>query len=167
MKYLLDTNVYISFYDRFYPEDVFPSFWEKFTKILQECIVIPDIVVKENVQSKWFKDYLKKSYHKPLIKQKDYIIEWQEVLQYIANNPCYSDKALTEPKSWANDSIADAWIIAISKKEEYTLVTNETANVSLSPARPTKAPKIPDIARAFDVRCITSLEFLREKGLKI
>lgn len=32
--YLLDTNIYISFYDRYYPKAHFPTFWQEITKVL-------------------------------------------------------------------------------------------------------------------------------------
>ncbi|RKG48869.1 DUF4411 family protein, partial [Acinetobacter cumulans] len=33
-KYLLDTNIYINFYERYYKFDLFPSFWEKIKVII-------------------------------------------------------------------------------------------------------------------------------------
>lgn len=46
--YLLDSNIYINFYDRYYKIDFFPTFWNKLTKILNEKVVIvwriPDLV---------------------------------------------------------------------------------------------------------------------------
>ncbi|MFC2401475.1 MAG: DUF4411 family protein, partial [Streptococcus sobrinus] len=32
MKYLLDSNIYINFYDRYYRKEFFPSFWQKLPK---------------------------------------------------------------------------------------------------------------------------------------
>ena len=56
--YLLDTNIYINFYDRYYPINHFATFWEKFIPILQNQIMIPDVVVRENMHNPWFKSDL-------------------------------------------------------------------------------------------------------------
>lgn len=166
--YLLDTNIYISFYERYYPKKYFPTFWEKFIPILQEEVVIPDIVVEENQHNEWFrKDFLKTYYHKEYLKHSDYAEQWQEVLQYIASCGFYSNKALIGERSWTQDTIADGWLIAIAKAEQLTIVTNELPAVNLSKGQPSKNPKIPDVAREFDVPCINMLTFFERVHLKV
>lgn len=64
--YLLDSNIYINFYDRYYRKDFFPTFWFKFLSILNSSVVIPEIVVSENYQDPWFKAWLKDNYKKIL-----------------------------------------------------------------------------------------------------
>lgn len=166
--YLLDTNIYISFYDRYYPKEYFPTFWEKITPIIASQVVIPDVVVNENVQSDWFKqDFLAKNYPNNFLSHKNYSSTWAEVLKYIADNDSYSDKALIGSRSWAHESIADGWIVAMAKKDGYTIVTDETHNANLNVRKPSKNPKVPDVADAFDVRCINRLEFFKEVNLKV
>ena len=58
MKYLLDSNIYINFYDRYYRKEFFPSFWQKLPKLLNENVIIPKIVVSENYQNEAFKAWL-------------------------------------------------------------------------------------------------------------
>lgn len=70
-------------------------------------------------------------------------------------------------RSWANDTIADGWLIAIAKKEGYTIVTDEVKNPNLNKISPSKSCKIPDIAADFGIRCLTMLEFFKEIKLKI
>lgn len=166
--YLLDTNIYISFYERYYPEKNFPTFWKKFTPILQEKVVVPDIVVAENQHNPWFRQkYLKENYTQDFIKHKNYSNEWAEVLQYISESDYYSEKALSSQKAWTHESIADGWIIAIAKKENYTIVTDEDRNINLSVHQPAKNPKIPDVADALGVKCINRLKFFDEVNLKV
>lgn len=166
--YLLDTNIYISFYERYYPPKFFPTFWEKFIPIFQEKVVIPDIVVAENYQSKWFvDDFLPNNYTRDFIKHKDYANEWANVLQYISESDYYSELALTSNRAWTHESIADGWIIAIAKKDGLTIVSNESHNINLSAQSPNKNPKIPDVAQALGVNCITMLDFFDKINLKI
>lgn len=150
----------------YYPKNNFPSFWEKFTPILQEKIIIPDVVINENRQSDWFcKEYMKENYYKDILQHKNYIFEWQQVLQYIANSPLYNEKALTGDRAWTHEKIADGWLIAIAKKENYTIVTNELPNINLNSAKPAKNPKVPDVAMEFEVECINMLDFFDKVNL--
>ena len=58
MQYLLDTNIYINFYDRAYRFEYFPSFWDAFEKVLNQYVVLPQIVVDEACKSDEFNDWL-------------------------------------------------------------------------------------------------------------
>jgi len=166
-KYLLDTNIYINFYDRYYRFDHFPSFWQKLQTILNSHIVLPDIVVNENYQDESFKDWLEEHFDGTYLKHKDYAEAWAEVIQHIANSDNYNEKALTNDKSWTREKIADGWLVAIAKKENLVIVTSETKNYNLNKNQPNQSPKIPDIADDFRIRCIDMNTFFQEIGLQI
>ena len=51
--YLLDTNIYIAFYERYYPQRNFPSFWEKLVQTFQQEVVVPRVVMEETKNSAW------------------------------------------------------------------------------------------------------------------
>lgn len=165
--YLLDSNIYINFYDRYYRKDFFPTFWSNFKNVLNESVVIPKIVVSENYQDTWFKDWLKDHYTKSFIEHTSYAKEWVSVIHHIDNSPYYKDAALTSEKGWANDKIADPWLVAIAKAMNYTIVTDEVKNVNLNSDNPSKSVKIPDICEELGVRCISMNEFFKEIGLSI
>lgn len=165
--YLLDSNIYINFYDRYYKIDFFPTFWDKLTKILNEKVVIPRIVIDENYQDLWLKDWLSSNYNKSYINQKKYSAEWIEVLRYIATCVLYNDAVLASEKGWAHEKIADAWLIAIAKKENYTIVTDEIRNPNLNRIHPSKNAKIPDVCEQLGVRCISMNEFFKEVQLSV
>lgn len=166
-KYLLDTNIYLNFYDRYYRFDHFPSFWHAFADILNTQVIIPTIVMQETYQSQTFRDWITANYTGKLLNHKAYADQWGEVIEHIAEHPCYSDLALTDTKSWTHESIADGWLIAIAKQDNLTLVTAETKNPNLNSTHPAKSPKIPDIAQDFGIPCINMNEFFREINLKI
>ncbi|MFC5631227.1 MULTISPECIES: DUF4411 family protein [Streptococcus] len=165
--YLLDANIYLNFYDRYYKVQFFPSFWNKLPSILNSKVIIPDVVISENYQSSFLSEWLKQNYLKEIINHKDYVADWGSVLNYISESDVYSDGALMGDKGWAHERIADPWIIAIAKAENLTVVTSETSNVSLNSKNPSKNPKIPDVCKELEVRCIDMNTFFEEVNLMI
>lgn len=130
--------------------------------------MIPRIVTSEATQSPWFVDeYLAEHFTKEQLDHKKYVGEWGEVLSHFAASPFYSDKALFSERGWANEGIADGWLIAIAKKDGLTIVTDEVANPGLNRVNPSKSCKIPDVARGMGVRCISMLTFFKEVGLEV
>lgn len=58
-EYLLDTNIYIDSYDRYYRKDFFPTYWQQLSGILNSHVVIPIIVRDEITKNDWFLEWLK------------------------------------------------------------------------------------------------------------
>lgn len=166
-KYLLDTNIYINFYDRCYRFSHFPSFWQTFASILNQKVIIPKIIIEENYQDSNFREWLNRNYQGSYLNHKLYAEQWGEVHQHIADHDCYSEKALTNSKSWTHESIADGWIIAIAKRDNLVIVCDELRNTNLNSKNPSQYPKIPDIADDLGIRCINMNEFFEEIELKI
>ena len=166
-RYLLDSNIYINFYDRFYRIKHFPTFWEILPTILNNCVVIPKIVTAENYQDPWFNSWLDTNCDGIVLNHKDYAQQWGEILQYISDSPLYKPEALSSDKGWAHVRIADPWIVAIAKAENLTLVTNENRNPNLNGLNPSKAAKIPDICDDLGIRCIDMNTFFEEISLQI
>ena len=165
--YLLDSNIYINFYDRYYKIDFFPTFWNKLAVILNAQVSIPKIVIEENYQDPWFKEWIKKYYKTPLIDHKLYSDEWAKVIRHIATCGLYKEAALSSEKGWAHERIADPWLIAIAKKDELTLVTDEIKNPNLNSLNPSKSAKIPDVCEQLGVRCISMNHFFKEVKLSV
>lgn len=166
-KYILDSNIYINFYERYYRFGVFPSFWDKFKEIMNDSIVLPKVVLEENVQDDNFRQWIKDNYLGDIINHKDYAENWADVINHLSNHDCYNDKVLTNDKSWTHENIADGWLIAIAKKENLVIVSDELRNYNLNKNHPTKSAKIPDIADDFKVRCIDMNAFFEEIGLVV
>ncbi|MEX5279047.1 DUF4411 family protein [Lactococcus petauri] len=166
-KYLLDTNIYINFYDRYYRFNYFPSFWEKFEDILNSNVILPKIVVSENYQDMAFKNWVDSHYRGQILNHKNYVESWAEVIQHIQLSDLYKDEALSSDRGWANESIADPWLLAIAKEEDLVIVTDERKNPSLNSIHPSKAAKIPDVAQDLGIRCITMNEFFGQLDFQI
>ena len=166
-RYLLDTNIYINFYDRAYRFEYFPSFWDAFENVINQHVVLPKIVVDEACKSDEFKTWLEDKFEGDYLNHKDYAAEWANIIEHIAQHPCYSDKALIDARSWTHEKIADGWLIAIAKSAKLTIVSDERVNPHLNDQNPSGATKLPDIANDFGVKCITMNEFFKEIGFKL
>jgi hypothetical protein len=108
--YLIDTNSLITPKATYYPLDLAPTFWESMAEKIQDgSIAILDLVRKEILKptnkddlALWMSNLEIGRYidHK----QKEIVIKYAEVLQFLQENACYSEKAL---RAWAEESIAD------------------------------------------------------------
>ena len=167
-KYLLDTNIYIDSYDRYYRNEFFPKYWEIFSNVLDTHVVIPKIVKNEITKSLWFQGWLEQNYSDDFLNHKDYSDQWQAILQFVGSCGLYKDSALIDQsKGWANEVIADPWIIAIAQEMHLTIVSEERKIPNLGQGPKVKAAKIPDICERLEVRCITRNEFFSEIKLII
>lgn len=167
-RYLLDTNIYIGSYERYYRNEYFPTYWEKFSMILNEHVVIPKVVHDEITKSDWFLAWLKENFADDIIKHQDYSEQWQTILEYVQSCGLYTEKALIEQtRGWANEKIADPWLIAMAKKDDFIIVSDETPVANLGKGNRVKTAKIPDVCTRQSIRCITRNEFFGEVGLSI
>lgn len=166
-RYLLDSNIYLNFYERYYKQNIFPTFWTSLIPIINGNVVIPKVIIDENYQNPWFKDWIDNNYSPTLLNHKSYVSEWGQILAHIQSCGKYKPTALTSNQGWGNERIADAWIIAIAKTDNLTIVTEEQKNPNLSGINPSKSAKIPDVCQDLGVRCITMNQFFGEVGLVI
>lgn len=90
--------------------------------------------------------------------------KYQEILQYVESCGYYTEKALN---AWSQPDIADPWLIAAAAANGYTLVTDEVSAGTLSIRTPSKNAKIPDVARAFNVKTSNLYNMMRQFGIRI
>lgn len=168
MSYLLDSNIYMDCYDRYYLQDCFPGFWTAFTPMLDKYVVAADVMLNEHQNSEWFVNWFKSHYHLPILKCDDYVDDWGNVLNYVHTCGKYKDTALSGDRGWANPKIADPWLIAMACKNNFTLVTSELPDINLNQkGHKSKAAKIPDVSEAFGVRVIDRNSFFHEVKLVV
>lgn len=165
--YLLDTNIYIAFYERYYPQRNFPSFWERLVQTFQQEVVVPRVVMEETEKSDWLNTYMTETCGLNPIDHRKCWMQWAEVLNNVRNNPAYRIEAVDSYNGWSKETVADAWLLAIAKEEKYILVTEETKNVNLYKGGPVRSAKIPDVAEDIGVECIDRLEFFKRIELSI
>ena len=167
-KYLVDSNAFIEPFERYYAFGFASKFWDQLLKYIEEGrIVILDLVRiectrKDNDLKKWFEvvdDKKDITYRK-----EQYVSNYGLILQHLQDSPYYTDVAV---KKWAESGIADAWLIAVAKAEGFTLVTIEAAQGNLNKNQPTSKPKIPNVAKDFDVEVIDLFAMMHELEFKL
>ena len=149
--FLIDANSLITPYLNYYPLDLAPGFWNQLESAIKNGnVVILDMVKNEILQgndllTEWMKNMESEvifiDHRDPRI-----IAQYSLVLQYIQDDCRYKISALTE---WAQESVADPWLIATAAVYHYTLITFEESNRGLDANNPSKRAKIPDVAREF------------------
>lgn len=166
--FLIDTNSFITPYLNYYPFDFAPGFWEQMKQFIKNGrIVLLDMVKAEVLQGKdSLSDWMDGLEVGKLIDHREPAIlaQYAAVLQHIQENPCYRAAALTE---WARGTVADAWLIATASAYSCTIITFEGPNNGLNPATPSKKAKIPDVARAFEVKTENLFYMMRELGFSL
>jgi hypothetical protein len=162
--YLVDSNTFITPFKNYYPFDFAPSFWEFFgNNILNGNIAVLSKVYDEvskgtDELSVWIKGL---NFTKIDHRASDILSKYQVVLTHIQiSTSLYNDKALAE---WADNSRADAWLVAAAIANGYKIVTFERPNGSLG-VNVTSHPKIPDVAANFGIECISLYEMIRDLG---
>ena len=166
-KFLIDSNSIITPFNSYYSFDISVKFWEQLkTKINDGSIIILDLVRDEILKgeddlSNWFNNLEISTCISH--KEQDIIAKYAEILQFIQQNPSYQESALRE---WAQEHIADAWLIATASVYNYTLITFERRQ-NVNPMNPSKMAKIPNIAELFNVNVNNLFYMMRKLDIKL
>jgi hypothetical protein len=149
MKYVIDSNILIDM-KHFYPK-VFPNLWIKMNELINNNEIIS---VKEALNE--------------LTARNDFISEWATSNEVIFKEPEKEEyqiikEILAKHKELLRNeviasgrAIADPFLIAKAKKENATLITNET----LTP----NAHKIPNICQEYEVSFFNLEDFMLNEG---
>lgn len=149
MAYCFDTSALLDAWVRWYPIDVFPSFWERMDELISAgAIICPDEIFSE------------------LDKKEDDLHAWAKVRKDMF---CAIDAAtIVEVKAILKKyprlvdtqkgrSQADPFVIAVAKVRGLTVVTGESMGNE-------SKPKIPFVCSQLSVPSIGILKFIRENG---
>lgn len=160
--YIVDTN-FLGTLATTYPDDLFPTLWEK----LETLLFAPDVFFHTEVHTEmkkwkhprldWYEQHIR---GEQILKPDDLEVEaYAEVAEWVTNErtPKYKPHAVDD---FLN--VADSWLVSSAHRHRAILVTNE-----LSAPQGIKKVKIPDVAESFDVECLTALEFLRKLSIAI
>lgn len=161
-KYILDTNVLISAYRTKYPFDVMPSFWKNLLLLASkvQLILIDEVEneIKKNEDA--LNNWLQTNKDKFIFLQSDdfkVIDSYRLIIQGVIEDEQYTEKAKEDYAS-----SADSWVIAHAHANNYIIVTEEVYDKNIK-----RRIKIPNVCRKHDIKCINTLEFLREMLVKI
>jgi hypothetical protein len=167
--FLIDTNSLITPKATYYPFDLAPTFWESMAEKIQDgSIAILDLVKKEILKPTNKDDLAQWMSHLKIgqyidHKNQDIVIKYANILQSVQKDPCYSERAL---RAWADESVADPWLVAAAVVYGFTIVTFEKY-VKINTSNPSGTPKIPNIAEKFHVRTIDLFQMIRELGIRL
>jgi hypothetical protein len=171
--FLIDANTLITPFQKYYPFNWAPRFWQCMEEaILSKDVILLDVVKKEILkgQKEERKDELARWIERfganvVLSRQNEKIITmYGEVLEYVKTCGLYKSNTLTE---WAKEDVADGWLIASACIGGHTIVTFETSNKSLNPSNPAKMAKIPDVCDHFSVECKDLFHMMKNLDFKL
>lgn len=159
---VLDTNVFIDAYKRYYRFDLVPSFWRTLLNLAESGSVISIDRVKEEIVrggkdelTNWitseFDGWFMSTDEERVFDSYRQIIDW------VQEQDQYKDYAKAEFAS-----VADSWLIAYAKGYHCTVVTHEKFN----PDSKKKVP-IPNVCAAFGVSCMDPFEMLRRFNVRL
>ena len=154
LKYSIDTSALLDAWVRHYPNDLFPSFWDKF-KILAETkkgvaseLIGHELQRKDDGCYKWFQTNNLTHFFVGLNDDVE-----NSVID-ILKNPNYQRLVGDHKGSYG----ADPFVIALAHVEKLIVVTGERASNNIL------KPKIPDVCNEMKIECINILDLMRREG---
>jgi hypothetical protein len=153
--YVIDTNIFLDWWVRRYPADVFPSVQQRFDALVSaNKVFAPERVHDEikHVAPQPLKDWAKQN--KGIFAPHDVAMQ-QEATKIQNTFPGMIDPYATHDE-------ADRWIIAMANCKGYFVVTHETP--AKLKRKPPRSHYIPDVCLALNIPCINLLELMRREG---
>ena len=126
-SYVLDANVFIEAYKRYYAFDIAPAFWDNLVLMAQDGLVMSIDKVNAEIDPKnqelktWAIDNFKEWKN---TNQNDVILEYGRIMKW-ANGQNFKEAAVDE---FADNHNADAWVISYALAKKFTVVTEERLN---------------------------------------
>lgn len=150
MRYSLDTSSLVEPWNRSYPPDIFPSFWNEH---LPELIGSADLRATQEVRVE-------------LERQDDELLAWaaaqeglfvevDEPLQLSVTEILANHSKLINPNT--GRSGADPFVIALARLNNCVVVSEERPRSLVN-------PRIPDVCAALGVGCINMIQLIRDQG---
>ena len=167
-NYLLDTNALITPFNLYYPFDIAPGFWHQMELAISKKNVfiidnVYDEIMNENDNlASWLKSV--DNLNRLSTKTHEIINNYGQVQRYVAECGYYKKRGID---AWADEKIADPWLIAAAIKYKAVIITFEKSIIGISAKGQTfKSVKIPDVASQFKIRCENLFYFMRKMGIK-
>lgn len=146
--YVIDTGALIDLWRRRYPRDVFRTLWDKVDEIIRAGeLIAPEEVLGELQRQRdelaaWAK------------KQKCFLDLDLEQLKYV-KNVMAKFQSLVDARS--TDPNADPFVIALAYAKGWPVISSE------NPGGKGTRKKIPDVYAHYGVKCLSLLDFFRDK----
>ncbi len=165
VKYILDANIFIQAHRRYYSFDLVPAFWSFLVDAActKECLRSIDKIYDELVEKRkeepddlaeWAHDEADFLFHST--NDSSVVAALRHIIRWAMENDQYKDEAKEE---FADNTNADAWIIAYAKAHDFVIVTQETYEPDAK-----KKIKIPNVCEDFGVEYVNTFDVLRNLG---
>lgn len=167
-KYLLDSNSFIRPSRSYYKLNIVPSYWKWLSNQQGAGLVIPKIVFNELNQgqdplSLWVQSNLKGIVFKDYEQSLKFWNVYSAIINFVQTSGYYRNPGIDE---WMKQTKADPQIIAIAKVYGLKIVTFEQSAGKLNKKNPVKKePKIPDVAKQFEVKYIDLFQLEKELNM--
>lgn len=150
MIYCIDSSAWLDGWVRDYPQDVFPTLWDKLAERVSDGVLkcSEEVYVELKKKDDGIYDWLKA--------RKEVVVPIDQPIQEIVSELLERYPRLVD--THRNRSQADPFVIATAEILQGVVVTGEKPRGNL------EVPKIPDVCDARNIRCISFLEMLRELG---
>lgn len=158
--YCFDTSALFDAGIRWYPPDVFPSFWDRLDEILEKGrLKIPAPVASEATKkTHTVAQWIKKNQKDNPAAFVEIDVETQAILKTVSSKyPDWTSKGRNH---------ADPFVVAMTKAKGWMVVTGEHPSSSLALAKPRKQHKlkIPNVCDEFTVDWIGIPDFIKEEN---
>ncbi|MCL4785393.1 MAG: DUF4411 family protein [Verrucomicrobia bacterium] len=151
MPYCVDTSGWLDGWQRYYPQDVFPSLWTK----LDGLTAAGEIISCEEV----YVELARKDddLHDWIMARKQMLVPLDEIIQSQASLILTEFPRLVD--TLRGRSKADPFVIATAIERKAILVTGEVLTGK------NEKPRIPDVCKIKNIPCINFLQMIRELKL--
>jgi len=154
VTFLLDTNVFIEAYRRYYTMDLCPGFWDCLEHYCQKDRVLSiDRVRDEITEGDPLETWIRQAPNELFASTAD-----EEVVQAFGEMMAWvqSDGDIREEAKDDFARVADGWLVAYARVHELVVVTHETFD-----ANTRRKVKIPNVCYQFDVFYEDTFSMLR------
>lgn len=160
MKYILDSNCFITPHRGYCPIDVAISLWNKIKDLATSNIIVSldkvknELFANNDELKRWFINNIPNSFFMEF--GGEAINKLQEVIQKAANSTFYTERA---KEKYIKLDKADIYLTAFASTnpQEWTIVTLETSE----PNRKNEI-KLPQACNAYNIHCISLTDMFRE-----
>ena len=160
-NYVVDANVYIEAYRRYYAFDFGTKFWACLKehsatgRVVSIDRVLDELRKGKDELADWACNTCCESF--VTTDRPDVIYNFGKIMNWVQGQGHYFDGA---KNAFAGG--ADGWLVAYAMAAGHTVVTHEEYNAEIR-----KQVKIPNVCRAFGIRYVNTFTMLRELGTKL
>ena len=157
--YLLDANVFIDAYQRYYAMDLCPGFWECLEHYCQEIRLLSIDHIRDEIDGGDALDTWAAQAPDGLFvsTQEEKVAEaFGDMMRWVQSNPIFSPAAKEE---FAR--AADGWLVAYAKVHGLVVITHEVFDPNIR-----RKVKIPNVCREFDVPHADTFAMLRSLDVR-